>query len=128
MLQRALPRLRPQLPTHGVAFIGHRRIAELEHLAGWRCRADADPSQAVGFERELLDAVAHEQKRIADAGGMARGPVLIASDHLIGAANLGDADEDVFRPHAASAIAHVITALGAERVRLGPGRCILGAS
>lgn len=118
MLQRALSRMRPQLRTHGVAFIGHRRIAEFEHLAGWRCREDAAPAQAAAFERELADAVAHEQKRIADAGGMARGPVLIASDHLVGAANINAADEDTFRPHAVPAIAHVVAALGAECVRL----------
>jgi hypothetical protein len=118
MLQRALSRLRPQLRTHGVAFIGHRRIAEFEHLAGWRCRADADPTQAEGFERELADAVAHEQKRIAEAGGMACGPVLIASDHLVGASNLNASDEDSFRSYAAPAIDQVIATLGAERVRL----------
>lgn len=118
MLQRALSRLRPQLRTHGVAFIGHCHIADFEHLAGWRCRDEADPAQAEAFERELVDVVAHEQKRIADAGGMARGPVLIASDHLVGAANLTAADETAFRPNATAAVAHVITALGAERVRL----------
>lgn len=118
MVQRALSRLRPQLRTHGVAFIGHRRIAQLEHLAGWRCRDDADPGDAEAFARELADAVAHEQKRVADVGGAAPGRVLIASDHLIGAANLGADDEGAFRPHAVPAIAHVISALGAERVRL----------
>lgn len=118
MLQRALSRLRPQLRTHGVAFIGHGRIAKFEHLAGWRCREDAEPARAEAFERELVDAVAHEQKRIADAGGMARGPVLIASDHLVGAANLDTTDEASFRPDAGAATAQVITALGAERVRL----------
>lgn len=118
MIQRALSRLRPQLRAHGVAYIGHRRISELEHVAGWDRTADCDPSQAADFERELAAAVAHEQGRVTEARGGTAGTVLVASDHMVGADNLDHTDGSPFRPHAVPAVAQVLRALGAERTRL----------
>jgi len=118
MLQRALSRLRPQLRMHGIVLIGHKRISQMEHLAGWRARPDAVPALAATFECELADVVMHELKRIAEAGGQASGVVVVASDHLLGAPNLDAADEERFRPLAVDAIAQVIHALGADDARV----------
>jgi hypothetical protein len=118
MLQRSLWRLRPQLRAHGVAFIGHRQISGMDHLAGWRAHPDAAPERAGDFARELTDIVMHERKRIVDLGGPPSGVVLLASDHLLGAPNLSATDEERFRPLAVDALSQVIDALGADDVRV----------
>lgn len=117
MVQRALSRLRPQLRAHGVVYIGHRRISELDDLAGWACGADADPARADAFARELASAVDHERDRVRQAGADPR-MVLLSSDHLVGSANVDGTDGDPFRPHAVPAVAQVVAALGARSVGL----------
>lgn len=117
VLQRALSRLRPQLRRHGVAFVGHRALSKLESLDGWACRDGADPAASDAFEREVDTLVQREQAAAARQHDGVRA-TLIASDHLLGARNLGYHDERCFRPHAAAATSQIIRAVGADRVRV----------
>lgn len=118
MLQRALSRLRPQLRARGVAYVGHGRISELDHVAGWDAGTDADDSQAQAFARELAETVEHERRKVAETNPDGAGTVLLSSDHLVGAGNIDRSDATVFRPRAVPATSQVIRALRAERVRL----------
>jgi hypothetical protein len=118
MLQRALSRLRPQLRAHGVAYIGHGRLSDLDHIAGWDADPDADRTQAAAFARELAATVEHERRKVAATHKDGTRTVLLSSDHLVGSRNIDRADADVFRPQAVSATSQVIRGLGAEQARL----------
>ncbi|MGH3098006.1 MAG: hypothetical protein ACRDMV_18650 [Streptosporangiales bacterium] len=117
MLQRALSRLRPQLRAHGITYIGQERIGGLTHAAGWASDAAADAGQAPAFARELADAVTRERAEVVAAGGTP-GTVLVSSDHLVGRENIGPGDGSGFRPQTVPAVAQVIEALGAARIRI----------
>lgn len=118
MLQRAMSRLRPQLRSLGVAYLGHAEIQALDHAAGWDTDDTADPDRATAFERELASAVEAERRRTEAACGRPPRIVLLSSDHLVGRRNVGLDDAARFRPRAVSAVTQVVRALDIEDTQL----------
>jgi hypothetical protein len=118
VLRRGLSRLRPQLRTHGVAFLDHRQIGGLPHVAGWDSGPATRRDEASTFERELSAAVAAERELASRARG--RRPVqrILSCDRLLGMGDVGAPDGEQFRPYASRATAQVITALSAQRVQI----------
>jgi hypothetical protein len=117
MLQGALSRLRPQLRAHGVSYLSQSAIKRLEHSSAQLNRHSAETQFSAEFAAELRALVDHE-RRATSAVARTPGPVLISSDLLLGAANIGLVDVEEFRPLASAAIGQVIDALGARRVRV----------
>jgi hypothetical protein len=118
VLRRALTRLRPQLHTHRVAYIGDPQIARLEHAAGWGCGPRASSPQASTFDDELATLVAAERSHAV--GVTSRRPLrtIVSSNRLLGVGDVGRRDAEQFRPYAAPATAQVIKALSARRVQV----------
>jgi hypothetical protein len=119
VIRRALTRLRPQLRTHRVAYIGDPQIAGLGHVAGWECGPHASSPQASTFDGELATLVAAERRHAAGVTGR-RTPVrtIVSSNRLLGAGDVGRRDAEQFRPYAIPATTQVIKALSARRVQV----------
>lgn len=117
VLRRALSRLRPQLRTHGIAYVGGPDLDHLPH-ADWDTRADGQTDAARDFRREVRAALAEERRWAAGALGRHTPHTLISSDRLLGARRLGLRDGQQFRPDAERALGQAIRSAGSRRVRV----------
>ena len=118
VLRKALDRLRPQLRTHRVAFVGGPQIEGLRHVAGWEGGRPSRRQDASAFGRELAAAVAAERRNAAGIRGRLPVRTLVSSNRLLGTGAIGLRDAEQFRPHAARATAQIIEALSAHRVQV----------
>lgn len=118
MLQRALGRLRPQLRRHGIGFVSHAALMELDALAGWEADQSPDPDAVSAFDREFAGLVQAEAAEVARRSRSGVRAVVVSSDHLLGRENVDSRDARPFRHRAEPAIAQAIRATGAARARL----------